>query len=135
MLTIQSFVNDPVTSNCHVIFDRETGKAIADVITLNHEKIDDSKPYEIFDPTYTWKRKVAQNFRAEKLQKKIFEGGKQVYNSPPVAEIREYRKQAVDSLWDEVTRFEKPHNYYVDLSPDLWNQRDELLRKNGGQQQ
>ncbi|MBR6903176.1 MAG: nicotinate phosphoribosyltransferase, partial [Clostridia bacterium] len=115
------------------LYDRETGKAIADVITLNHEKIDDTKPYEIFDPTYTWKRKTVENFRAEKLQRKIFEKGKQVYSSPSVAEIRDYRKKSVDNLWDEVTRFEKPHNYYVDLSTDLWNQRNELLRQNRGQ--
>ena len=76
-----------------------------------------------------------ENFKAEKLQVKIFEHGKQVYTSPRVAEIKEYRKQAVDNLWDEVTRFEKPHNYYVDLSLDLWNQRDELLRKTRGQKQ
>ena len=115
------------------LFDRETGKAIADVITLNYEKIDDTKPYEIFDPTYTWKRKTVENFRAEKLQRKIFEGGRQVYTSPSVAEIKNYRQSCVDNLWDEVTRFEKPHNYYVDLSQDLWNQRDELLKKSGGQ--
>ena len=115
------------------LFDRETGKALADVITLNHEKIDDTKPYEIFDPTYTWKRKTVENFRAEKLQVKIFEGGRQVYTSPSVAEIKEYRQRCVDYLWDEVTRFEKPHNYYVDLSQPLWDQRNELLRKNAGE--
>ena len=111
------------------LFDRETGKALADVITLNYEKIDDSKPYEIFDPTYTWKRKTVENFKAEKLQTQIFKAGKQVYTSPSVEEIKKYRAEAVDNLWDEVTRFEKPHNYYVDLSQDLWDQRNDLLRK------
>ena len=113
------------------LFDKETGKALADVITLNHEKIDDTKPYEIFDPTYTWKRKTVENFRAEKLQTQIFKNGKQVYVSPSVAEIKQYREDAVNSLWDEVTRFEKPHTYYVDLSQDLWDQRNELLRSRG----
>ncbi len=111
------------------LYDRETGKAMADVITLNHEKIDDTKPYEIFDPVYTWKRKTLTNFRAEKLQSKIFEKGKQVYTSPTVAEISERRAQMVDNLWDEVKRFEKPHTYYVDLSQELWDQRNELLNK------
>ena len=109
------------------LFDRNTGKAIADVITLNTEKIDDSEPYEIFDPVYTWKRKIATDFVAIKLQKKIFDKGKQVYASPSVKEISEYCKEQVDSLWDEVKRFEKPHTYYVDLSEQLWNQRNELL--------
>ena len=110
------------------LFDRKTGKAIADVITLNDEKIDSSEPYEIFDPIHTWKRKVVTDFVAVKLQKKIFENGKQVYESPSVKEISDYRKEQVDSLWDEVKRFEKPHTYYVDLSEKLWNQRDSLLK-------
>ncbi len=111
------------------LFDRKTGKAIADVITLNYEKIDDSLPYEIFDPTYTWKRKVVSDFVAKKLQVKLFENGKQVYFSPSLKEIAKHRKEAVDSLWDEVKRFEKPHNYYVDLSEDLWNLRNDLLNQ------
>lgn len=109
------------------LFDNETGKAIADVITLNYEKIDDSKPYEIFHPEYTWKRKTVTNFTAKKLQVKLMEKGKQVYTSPSVKEISAYRAEQVDTLWDEVKRFEKPHTYYVDLSEDLWNQRNELL--------
>ncbi len=111
------------------LYDRETGKAIADVVTLNYEKIDSTEPYEIFDPTYTWKRKTVTDFVAKKLQVKIFENGKQVYESPTLKEISEYREEAVDSLWDEVKRFEKPHNYYVDLSEDLWNLRNDLLNK------
>ncbi len=109
------------------LFDRKTGKAIADVVTLNHEKIDDTEPYEIFDPVYTWKRKTLTDFVAKKLQVKLFENGKQVYFSPSLKEIAKYRAEAVDCLWDEVKRFEKPHNYYIDLSEDLWNLRNDLL--------
>jgi len=114
------------------LYDRDTGKAIADVITLNHEKIDSSEPYEIFDPTYTWKRKVVTNFVAQKLQAKIFEKGKQVYICPTVKEISCHRAEQVDALWDEVKRFEKPHAYYVDLSEDLWQLRNDLLNANDG---
>ena len=111
------------------LYDRETGKAIADVITLGHEKIDSSEPYEIFDPVHTWKRKVVTNYVAKKLQVKIFEKGKQIYENPTVSAISKYRAEQVDSLWDEVTRFENPHTYYVDLSEDLWNLRTNLLKK------
>lgn len=111
------------------LFDNETGKAIADVITLNDEVIDDSKPYEIFHPEYTWKRKTIENFTAKKLQIRLFNKGVQVYKSPTVSEISAYRKEQVDNLWDEVKRFEKPHTYYVDLSQKLWDQRRELLEK------
>ena len=109
------------------LYDRETGKAIADVITLNDERISSDKPYEIFDPEHTWKRKVVTDFVAKKLQVKIFEKGRQVYSSPSVKEISNYRAEQVDSLWDEVTRFENPHTYYVDLSEELWNLRHDLL--------
>lgn len=111
------------------LYDRETGKAIADVIALNTEKIDQSEPYEIFDPDHTWKRKVVTDFIAKKLQVKIFENGRQVYTSPSVKEIAKYRADQVDSLWDEVKRFENPHTYYVDLSEELWNLRHELLNQ------
>lgn len=109
------------------LYDRDTGKAIADVITLNDEKIDSSEPYEIFDPTYTWKRKTVTNFVAKKLQAKIYEQGKLVYESPSVQEISAHRAEEVDAMWDEVKRFEKPHTYYVDLSENLWNLRNDLL--------
>lgn len=111
------------------LYDRETGKAIADVITLGDERIDDTEPYEIFDPNHTWKRKIVTNFKAIKLQVKIFEKGKQVYDCPKVLDIAAYCKNQVDSLWDEVTRFENPHTYYIDLSEKLWNLRHDLLNK------
>ena len=111
------------------LYDNETGKAIADVICMNYEKIDDSRAYEIFDPVHTWKRKTVTNFTAKKLQIKIMEKGKQVYVSPSVGEISEFRRDCVDHLWDEVKRFENPHAYYVDLSQDLWDLRQKLLRE------
>lgn len=111
------------------LYDRESGNAIADVITLGYEKIDSSEPYEIFDPEYTWKRKVLTDFVAKKLQVKVFENGKQIYKSPSVNEIADYCAKQVDSLWDEVKRFENPHTYYVDLSEDLWNLREDLLNR------
>lgn len=111
------------------LFDNETGKAIADVITLHHEVIDDTKPYEIFDPIHTWKRKTIKNFTAKPLAVRIFDKGECLYKSPSVVEIAEHCKKQVESLWDEVKRFEKPHTYYVDLSQNLWDERAALLAK------
>lgn len=111
------------------LYDNKTGKAIADVITLGNEKIDDSEPYEIFDPVHTWKRKFITDFTAKKLQVKIFEKGKQIYENPQVLDIAAYCKEQVNSMWDEVTRFENPHTYYVDLSEELWDLRYSLLQK------
>lgn len=111
------------------LFDNDSGKAIADVITLHHEVIDDTKPYEIFDPIHTWKRKLIKNFTAKPLAVRIFDKGECIYNCPTVAQSAEYCKEQVETLWDEVKRFEKPHTYYVDLSQNLWDERAALLAK------
>lgn len=111
------------------LFDKETNKAIADVITLEYEIIDDNKPYEIFDPEHTWKRKLVTNFYAKKLLVKIFDKGKCIYKSPSLNEIKEYCRQQIDTLWDEILRFENPHNYYVDLSKPLWELKEKLLQE------
>ncbi len=109
------------------LYDRDSGKAIADVITLHNEVIDDTKPYEIFDPEHIWKRKTIENFVAYPLQQRIFEQGKCVYDSPTVQEIRSYCTEQMGTIWDEVLRFENPHKYYVDLSQALWDEKQRLL--------
>lgn len=111
------------------LFDRDSGKAIADVITEHDEIIDDSKPYEIFDPKHTWKRKTIHNFVSRKLLVKIFEKGNCIYESPDLKSIKDYCKEQINTLWDEVLRFENPHMYYVDLSESLWNQKNKLLKQ------
>lgn len=116
------------------LYDRDNGKAIADVITLHDEVIDDTQPYEIFDPEHIWKRKTVENFRALPLQVQLFRGGECVYESPSVDQIRSYCQQQLDTMWDEVLRFENPHNYYVDLSQKLWDVKQALLLKYGHHQ-
>lgn len=111
------------------LYDRASGKAIADVITCAGEVIGDNEPYEIFDPEHPYKRKTVTDFTAKKLMVQIFDGGKCVYESPSVGEIREYCARQTDTLWDEVKRFEYPHEYYVDLSQKLWDKKNELLSK------
>ena len=120
-------ITNPCFKELWRLFDRDTGKAIADVITLHDEVINDAEPYEIFDPEYTWKRKLVTNFVAQRLQVQIFRQGKKCYESPDLQTIKAYCAQQVDTLWDEVTRFENPHNYYVDLSPALWQEKNRLI--------
>jgi nicotinate phosphoribosyltransferase len=111
------------------LYDKESRKAIADLLTLNDEVIDEGKPYELFDPQHTWKRKTVTNFTAKKILTKIFDKGKCVYKSPALVDIRSYCKEQVDTLWDEVKRFENPHKYYVDLSLPLWKVRERMLQE------
>lgn len=123
-------ITTPCFKKLYRLFDKETDKAIADVLTLHDEVIDDSKPYEIFDPQYTWKRKTITNFYAKNMQVKYIENGKLIEKLPDVNEIKRYCKGQLDTLWDEVTRFENPHTYYVDLSQKLWDVKNSLLNKN-----
>ncbi len=120
-------ITTPGFKNIHRLYDKTTGKAEADLITLHHEVIDDDKPLEIFHPIHTWKRKTLTNFYSKKLLVKIFEDGKLIYDLPSLDEIREFCKSEVESLWDEVKRFEYPHQYIVDLSLELWTVKDRLL--------
>lgn len=109
------------------LFDRETGKAIADLLTLEDETVSEDEPYELFDPDYTWKRKTITNFVARQLLVPVFEKGVAVYDFPPLPNVRAYCAEQVDSLWEEVLRFEYPHSYYVDLSQRLWDLRAGLI--------
>ena len=120
-------ITNPCYKNLWRLFDLESGKAIADVLTLRDEVIDDTKPYEIFDPDHIWKRKTVENFRAVPLQKQLFRNGECVYELPDIEEVRQYCREQVDTMWDEVLRFENPHNYYVDLSQPLWDEKQRLL--------
>ena len=120
-------ITTPGFKKVYRLYDKASGKAEADYIGRAHEEVDDSKPLVIFDPLFTWKMKKMKDFRAREMQVQIFENGKLVYDEPSLEEIAEYRKEEVASLWDEVKRYDSPHNYYVDLSQDLWNLKQKLI--------
>lgn len=124
-------ITTPGNKRAYRLFDKESGKAIADVIALASETIDENKPYELFDPDYTWKRKTVENFAVRELLEPLFSKGTCVFEKKSIDEIKKYCAEQVDTLWDEVTRFENPHNYYVDLSQPLWDLKHEMLSKNG----
>lgn len=123
-------ITNPHFKKVYRLYDNETGKAIADEICLHDEVIDNTKPHVIFDPMATWKQKTLTNFTVRELQVPIFKNGKRVYDSPSIDKIRDYCKREVNSLWDEVKRFENPHRYYVDLSQKLWDIKKELCVAN-----
>ena len=121
-------ITTPCAKNVYRLFDNDSGKAIADVLTLVDETFDDSKPYELFDPNYTWKRKTVENYTAKPLLVKIFEKGQCCYDCPDIKDIKKYCDDQINNtLWDEVKRFENPHTYYVDLSEKLWAEKNRLL--------
>ncbi len=123
-------ITTPCFKQVYRFFSKESGKAIADLLTLFDEKIDESEPYTLFDPVHTWKTKVVTDYKAVPLLKEIFKNGELVYHKPSTAEIRSYSLEQMDLLWDEVKRFENPHRFYVDYSQKLWDIKNDLLKKN-----
>ena len=122
-------ITNPHYKKLYRLYDRDNNKALADLICVYDETIDDSKPLEIFDPIATWKRKTLQNFYAEELLIPIFKDGKLIYDLPNIHDIRNYCQDQLLTLWDEVTRFESPHKYYVDLSQKLWDIKNEMVNQ------
>ncbi len=125
-------ITNPSYKKVWRLFDNATGKAVADVITLADEFIDTSKPYTIFDPEQTYKKTTLTDFTAKPLQVQIFDKGRCIYTTPDIEEIRLYCKQQLGTIWDEVKRFENPHEYYVDLSQPLWELKNRLLSEHFG---
>lgn len=109
-------------------YDKTTHNAIADVITLHDEVINADEPYLLFDMHFPQKQKWVTDFYACPLLVKIFDQGKRVYDLPSTEHIKQYHKQQMNTLWDELKRLNKPHQYYVDLSLPLWTLRDKLMR-------
>ena len=124
-------ITTPGFKEVYRLYSKENGKALADYITLRGETVDDSRDITIFDPNAVWKRKTVYDYRAEKLLVQVFDKGKPCYQSPGIEEIREFCRQQIDTLWDESKRFEYPHRYYVDLSQELWDMKQQLLEEMG----
>lgn len=125
-----SKITNPHFKKLYRLFDRESGKAMADELCVWDETIDTAAPHTIFDPEATWKTKTLTDFTARELQVPIFKNGVLVYTPPDVHQIRAYSAAQVELLWDEVKRFENPHTYYVDLSQKLWDIKQRLLKEN-----
>ena len=120
-------VTNPSYKKLFRFYSKADNKALADVITLKNEKIEENE-YTIFDPINTWKKKTLNNYYVKELQTLIFKKGKLVYNSPTLKEIAEYSKKDLDTFWEEIKRIDNPHKYFVDLSQKLWNLKQEMLQ-------
>ena len=124
-------ITNPHFKKVYRIYDKQNGKAIADYITIYDEPLDTTRPLELFDPENTWKRQTVTDYTARALQIPVFLKGQCVYQSPAIEDIQKYCQEEIETLWDEVKRFENPHRYYVDLSQTLWDLKQEMLRSKG----
>ena len=112
-------ITNPGFKKLYRLYDTENGMAIADLITLRDETVNDEQPLTLFHPVETWKQHEVENFRAEELQQTIVKGGKLVYEFPKLKEIREYSKGELAKIWEEYLRLDVPQLYKVDLSDKL----------------
>ncbi|MBQ1451883.1 MAG: nicotinate phosphoribosyltransferase [Clostridia bacterium] len=122
-------ITTPCNKEVYRFYDKATGKAEADVLTIAGEKIDESKPYLLFDPNFTWKQKEITNYEAKPLLVQIFRHGECIVEERSAKEIQEYCKAQLDTLWDECLRFEHPHQYWVDYSQALYTEKYRLLKE------
>jgi nicotinate phosphoribosyltransferase len=124
-----SKITTPGDKKVYRIYDNETGKAEADLIAFTDEIIDFSAPLTLFDPDFTWKKKTFENYTVRELLEPIFAGGECLYKFKTLDETKKYCKEQIDTLWDEVLRFENPHKYYVDLSQTLWEKKSGMIEE------
>ena len=126
-------ITNPGFKTLYRLFDKDNNKALADVITVDGEGLPEEcaegEGYEIFDPNAIWKRKTLTNFYAKNIRVPLFLNGECVYQSPSIDDIKKYCEEQMKTLWDEMLRFENPQTYYVDLSQDLWDMKEDLLNK------
>ncbi len=120
-------ITTPHFKKLYRIYDKDTGKAQADLLTVHDETIDTTKPLTIFNPEHTWQTTTYENYTVKNLLTPIFNHGKRVYPDKTVEEVRAHCKAQLDALWPEMKRFEHPHKYYVDLSQKLWDIKMDLI--------
>ena len=112
-------ITNPSFKKLYRLYDKENGMAIADLITLREETVNENEPLTIFHPVETWKKHEVENFRAEELQYTIVKDGKLVYEFPALTDIREFSKAQKAKFWEEYLRLDMPQVYKVDLSSAL----------------
>ena len=105
------------------------GMAEADVICLRGEEIDTSKPLTLYHPTERWKSITFENYTLRELSVKIIENGKLCYNLPALKDIAKYAKGEIATFWEEYTRIDNPHIYKVDLSDQLYELKDSMIKQ------
>jgi len=122
-------ITNPGVKKLYRIYDGETGKAVADLIALDHEEYDTSKPLTIYDPINTWKSMTLTNYTMKELQVPLFKNGEKVYKSPSLMEIQQHCREEMDTFWDQYKRLLNPHRYKVDLSDSLWMLKNSMLQQ------
>ncbi|MGV8906651.1 MAG: nicotinate phosphoribosyltransferase [Acetobacterium sp.] len=120
-------ITNPGYKKIFRIYGKSNDMALADLMTLDHEHIDENEPLTIFHPVYTWKKRTITNYYVRELMLPVFEAGKCVYESPSILDIQAHLRDEKEGLWPAFKRMINPHVYHVDLSEELWTLKQRLL--------
>lgn len=122
-------VTNPGNKIIYRLYQKESNKMVADLITFAHETLNPEEDLVLFSPTETWKKTklVGGSYTVRELMVPIFIQGSCVYESPSVMDIRAYCMAQKETLWDEVKRMANPHKVHVDLSRELYDVKRDLL--------
>ena len=122
-------ITNPGLKKVYRVYDAN-GKAKADLIAKVDEEVDLSGEFRFVDPDMPWRNLKFTGCTAKPLQVKIFENGKLVYDLPTLEEIRAYvRKQLTEEIWEEEQRFVNPHKHFMDMTPDYYEMKMNLLHE------
>ena len=99
------------------------GKSEGDYIALWDERPDQLDELFMFHPVYTYINKTVTDFTARPILQPIFENGKLVYELPKLQDIKAYKDEQIEALWDEYKRILNPEQYPVDLSQKTYDQK------------
>lgn len=120
-------ITNPGLKKVYRIYDEE-GKAIADLLAESNQELDFSKPFRYVDPVKPWKNRYFEKCTARPMQVPVFKDGKLVYDKPGLKEIADYvKRQLNEEIWEEEQRFENPHIHYMDMTPELYETKMNLL--------
>ncbi len=120
-------ITNPAFKGLYRLYDKDNGMAIADLITLRDEVVNDNEPLTLFHPVETWKEHEVENFHAVPLQETIVKSGKLVYQFPTLMEIQAYSKTELSKFWEEYLRLDVPQLYKVDLSKKLHTLKIDMI--------
>ncbi|HJA70761.1 MAG TPA: nicotinate phosphoribosyltransferase [Candidatus Lachnoclostridium stercoravium] len=122
-------ITNPGNKTIYRIYQKDTGKIIADLICLTEERYDAKNSLLLFDPVETWKKThlAPNSYTLREMMVPVFKEGKCIYHSPKVMDIQAYCKDELNTLWDESRRLINPHEVHVDLSHKLWHMKNQLL--------
>ena len=122
-------ITNPGNKKIYRIYEKASHKIKADLICLEEEQLSENESLLLFDPSEPWKKTKLKpgSFTVRELMIPVFRGGKCVYTSPKVMDIRAYCMEELDTLWEETKRLINPHQIYVDLSKKLYDMKISLL--------